>query len=353
MAALNSVIIARFSAIGDVAMTIPAVYVACRQNPGIQFVMLTRRGLDAMFVNAPENLAVEAVDLKDGRYKGVMGMRRLAKEMKGKWHPDAFVDLHDVIRTRLLGLFFRLGGIPVSRINKGRAEKKALTRQKNKCFKPLSTQLERYSATFRHAGIDVGSDFDGVFGGWGKAPAKMFAKISEPRPSCQTWIAVAPFAAHAGKVYPPEKMRQVVEELASKPGRRIFLLGGGGDEQAVLEQWSAMSENITSMAGKRYGFAAEMALLNHCAAAVVMDSANMHLAALAQTPTVAVWGATHPYAGFTAWNSHGGATLQSNLPCRPCSVFGNKPCIREDWPLKCMVLISPTDIIEATNKLVE
>ena len=32
-----------------------------------------------------------------------------------------------------------------------------------------------------------------------------------------------------------------------------------------------------------------------------MDSANMHLAALAGIPTVSIWGATHPNMGFTAW----------------------------------------------------
>ena len=77
---------------------------------------------------------------------------------------------------------------------------------------------------------------------------------------------------------------------------------------------------------------------------VSMDSANMHLASLVGTTVVSVWGATHPYAGFMGWNQKEENAVQVTLPCRPCSIFGNKPCRRGDYA--CLRQIEPSDIIQ-------
>jgi ADP-heptose:LPS heptosyltransferase len=74
---------------------------------------------------------------------------------------------------------------------------------------------------------------------------------------------------------------------------------------------------------------------------VSMDSANMHLASLVGVPVISVWGATHPFAGFTGWRQQAVNNIQLNLPCRPCSVFGNKSCFRRDYA--CMNI--PEEII--------
>ena len=69
-----------------------------------------------------------------------------------------------------------------------------------------------------------------------------------------------------------------------------------------------------------------------------MDSANMHLAAIAGAPVLSIWGATHPYCGFKGWRQTDADTVQLPLDCRPCSVFGNKPCHRGDH--LCMTAIN-------------
>ena len=75
-----------------------------------------------------------------------------------------------------------------------------------------------------------------------------------------------------------------------------------------------------------------------------MDSANMHLASLVGTKVVSIWGGTHPYAGFLGWNQKESDCVQLDLPCRPCSVYGNKPCFRSDYA--CMNGIVPELIID-------
>ena len=344
---LRSVAIARFSAIGDVAMTVPVVYSACLTYPELRFVVVTRPAMARIFVNAPANLTVLGVDVK-ADYKGVGGMRRLVKMLRDTSAIDCFVDLHDVIRTRLMGLFFRLGGVPVARIDKGRGDKRALTRKRNKLMLPLTSQRARYRAAFFKAGLPITDRFTGLYGGRGKAPAELFAMLSGPKPEGVKWVGVAPFAAHAGKVYPPEMTMQVVEALAARPSTEVFLLGGGEKETRVLDSWAAGKPNVHNLAGKKAGFAAELALLNHMDVVLTMDSANMHLASIAGAPTVSVWGATHPYCGFKGWRQADSDALQLPLTCRPCSVFGDKPCHRGDY--LCLSGIKPETVF---NKVIE
>ena len=81
-----------------------------------------------------------------------------------------------------------------------------------------------------------------------------------------------------------------------------------------------------------------------------MDSGNMHLAVLAGTPVVSIWGATHPFAGFLGYGMTEDNVLQVNdLDCRPCSVFGNKSCLRGDYA--CLRRITPTMVIEKISAM--
>lgn len=334
---------ARFSAIGDVAMTVPVLYSACRCYPQLRFVMLTRPSMVPIFACAPSNLTVLGIDVKSDTYSGPGGMRRLAAEMRREYSPAVFIDLHDVLRTRLLALFLRLHGVPCTHIDKARSKRRALTRRSNKVMLPLTGSRDRYAAAFARAGLPLKEMFDGLYGGRCAAPAEAYATITAPKPAGESWIGIAPFAAHEGKVYPPELMEQVVSALAARPHTRIFLLGSAGSEQDTLSAWAEKYPAATCLAGKRYGFAAELALFNHLDCMLSMDSANMHLAAIASTPTVSIWGATHPYCGFTAWRQTDNDFIQLPVPCRPCSVFGNKPCLRGD--LMCLRAIRPDAVI--------
>ena len=80
-----------------------------------------------------------------------------------------------------------------------------------------------------------------------------------------------------------------------------------------------------------------------------MDSGNMHLASLTGIPVVSVWGATHPYAGFAGWGQSTDKFVQLDLPCRPCSIYGNKPCMRGDYA--CLQNISPDMIVEKVENI--
>ncbi|MCD8387090.1 MAG: glycosyltransferase family 9 protein [Bacteroidales bacterium] len=348
---LKNVLVARFSALGDVAMTIPVLYSACKCYPGVRFIFVTRPAMTGIFLNKPDNLVVIGADVKKD-YKGPKGLWRLAGELKEKYQIDAFVDLHDVLRTKLLLNFLRLKGVKTTKINKGRRHKHALTRRHNKVMLPLVSSRARYRQAFFKAGLPIESNFQGLYGASGKGDPALFQDITQgPKPQGEKWVGIAPFAAHAGKVYPIDKMAEVARALVARGDCRVFIFGAGGWEKEQAEKLEAMDSRITSLAGKRYGFPAELALLSHLDAMVTMDSANMHLAALAGVRTVSIWGATHYYCGFRAWHQSDADMVQLPLSCRPCSVFGDKKCFRGD--MLCMAAIRPEVITHKINEILD
>jgi ADP-heptose:LPS heptosyltransferase len=344
----RTVVAARFSAIGDVAIALPVIYSACHAYADVNFVFVTRPSMASFFINRPANLTVVGVDVKADEYRGVGGMRRLVNELTAQYHPDVFLDLHDVLRTRLMGLFFRLKGIGTFRIKKYRRQRRRLTRSRAKVMLPMPSATDRYTEVFYHAQMPLDDTFDGLFGANKRGDETAFSVITAPKAAGCRWVGIAPYAAHLGKVYPITRMEQVVKRLSQHPDIHIFLFGGGGDEKLTLEAWERLYPNVTSLSGKKYGFPTELALLSHLDVMVSMDSANMHLASLVNTRVISVWGATHPYCGFLGRHQDGGDVIQTALRCRPCSVFGQKPCRYEDY--RCLTTISESTIY---NKIIE
>ena len=139
-------------------------------------------------------------------------------------------------------------------------------------------------------------------------------------------------------------MEKVVALLSQQKDTRIFLFGAGEHEAKILGAWRDKYEHVTSLADRRNGFPVELALISHLDVMVSMDSANMHLAALTHVPVVSIWGATHRYAGFMGYGVSTQLIVETDLPCRPCSVFGNKPCHRGDYA--CLRNILPQTIVK-------
>ena len=88
--------------------------------------------------------------------------------------------------------------------------------------------------------------------------------------------------------------------------------------------------------------------MSHLDVMVSMDSANMHLASICGTRVVSVWGATHPFAGFMGWNQSTADAVQADMPCRPCSIYGNRPCLRGDYA--CLTSIQPEAIVQKVER---
>lgn len=343
----DAIVAVRFSALGDVVLTLPVLYDVCRNNPSQHFVMLTKQAVTGLFINPPANLEVIGVDLTND-YRGAAGMMRLMADLRRRFRIVAFADLHSVLRTRLLSLMARLHGARVATINKGRRDKKRLLGRSVDNPPTLTSTADRYREVFSRLGLSGTGSFTTI--GEGTPPADITPITAEKRPE-ERWIAIAPFAAHLQKIYPADLMTQVVDSLAALPDVRLFFFGAGEKENEQINRWCAPHANATSLAGRRLGFATELELLRRMDVMLSMDSANLHLATLAGVPTVTIWGATHPCFGFAGSHPEQARQLGVELDCRPCSVFGNKPCRRGD--LKCLRSIAPQQVVAAVSAIVQ
>ena len=324
--AQHTVLITRFSAVGDIAMTIPLLYSLARTYPRDKFIFVSRERFGQFFIDKPENLHFIGINLD--KYKGLTGLYKLYKEL-ATHAPDRVADLHDVLRTKVLRTYFSiLGGAKVANIIKGRSEKQRLTRSKKKVQEQLKSTFERYRDVFARLGFPFTPEFNSLFGNK-KGDISEFSDIL-PEKGTRKWVGIAPFAAHKGKIYPVEKMREVIALLANEPNIDIFCFGNGAKEEAVVNEWCKEFPCVHSFLG-RTNFNGELRLISHLDAMVCMDSANMHMASLTATPAISVWGATSPLAGFLGWNQRKEDCIELPLPCRPCSIFGNKPCAFGDY----------------------
>ena len=314
---MTRLLVIRFSALGDVAMLAPIVRAAAETYPELELTMLSQQKFADLFAGMPKNVTFHGVDTKK---------ESLHEIVSGLGSYDAVADMHGVIRSVYIRAAMRLKGARVASIRKGRYQKRQLTRGKE--LKPLKHMTERYKEVLEELGYPL----------QGEESRSLETEKG-------TGIGIAPFAAHKGKIYPEERMEQVVKMLSEK-GIEIVLFGGGKKEQAVLEEWAGKYAQVKSVAG-RHSLAEELEIMRELRLMVTMDSGNMHLASLVGTRVLSIWGATHPYAGFLGYGQKEEDCIQRDLDCRPCSVYGNKACRYGDY--RCMD-IKPEDIAEKVWK---
>lgn len=319
MSRINHIIVMRLSAMGDVAMTVPVIRALIQQNPEVKVTVVSRPFFKPFFEDIP-NVKFFSIDLKK-RHKGFLGLFRLFFDLN-KLNVDAFADLHNVLRSKVVKTLFSIKGTPVASVDKGRVEKKELTRSKNKIFKPLTTMIERHVEVFKSLGVVVDMK-DPVFPPRSKIDKTTTTIIGVKD---KKWIGIAPFAQYTSKVYPLDLMEKVIALLAENRNYKLFLFGGGEKEILLLEKLSVNRENVVNIAGK-ITFKEEIELISNLDVILSMDSGNAHIGAMLGIEVVTVWGATHPYAGFAPFNQPEENTItvdREKYPMLPTSIYGNK-----------------------------
>ena len=283
----DHILVIRFSALGDVAMVVPVVYSLAKQHPDIRITMLSKTA-------------------------------------------------------------FR-----VEHINKHRKGRRKLTSNNNKQLIQQPTPFQNYVEVFERLGYSINIQFTSIFpsgrGDLSLLPESILSPLtSHPSPL----IGIAPFAAHEGKIYPTPLMHEVIRQLTQQhPKARIFLFGRGEKEDQHFTEWCKEFPTCVFVSQHLESMSQELILMSHLDVMLSMDSANMHLASLTGIPVVSIWGATHPYAGFMGWNQTKDNAIQADLDCRPCSIFGQKPCKRGDYA--CMTMIKPETVVEKVNTLLQ
>lgn len=341
----GSILVIRLSAMGDVAIAVPVLLALTAQYPDLRVTVLSKAFLAPLFEQLPQ-VDFKAAEVK-GKHSGVGGLYKLFLELKKK-NFTAVADLHGVIRSHVLSGFFKTSGIKVAKINKGRKEKSALTRNKNKIFKPLKTTHQRYAEVFEKLGYPIASN-QPYFLEKRQINAEISQKLAV---SGQKLIGFAPFAAHEGKKYRLHLVAEVISALAEENGNTILLFGGGEEEVKQLNILAEKFKNTINIAG-RFSFTEELDIISNLNLMIAMDSGNGHLAAIYNVPVITIWGVTHPHLGFAPYQQPEENQMvadREQFPLIPTSVYGNKmPKGYEN----ATESIPPQKIIDQANKLLK
>lgn len=357
---MNKLLIIRLSALGDVAMLVPVVKVLASQHSDLKITVLSQKFVRPLFEDIADNVSFIGFD-KRGEHKGYEGLNKLFQLLKAE-NFTHIADCHDVLRTKYLRLRFKssfiFGNRPkIAHIDKHREGKKALTSEENKVLVQQPTSFENYAETIdKVLGTNLLAEIKTL-----NSKRNTALSISDHEANSknqQALVGFAPFAAHAGKIYPLEKSLEVVKLLLAR-NAKVYLFGAGEKEMNVFKDWQKQCEalqnkgelliaaDILKAEGKK-GFKGELALMSTLDCMLSMDSGNMHLASIVGTRVVSIWGATHPLAGFLGWQQNPEDCIQTELPCRPCSIYGNKPCKLGNYP--CLNTITPEQIVNVIIK---
>ncbi len=315
----------RLSALGDVVLTtgVLAHWSAMRDW---RFHVLTKQAFAPVFEGNPVVDAVIAAGEDDLRMpRLVPWFRELALEYKG-W---GLIDLHGVLRSRLLGALWRG---PVLRYPKHAMARRLFLQSGGRLCRSrlLAANVpQRYALAAGTAAPDAAALLPRLYLSdaeleWGRARA--------PK-GC---VALHPYAAHVHKAWPEGHWRELAAMLDAR-GIPWVLIGRGnrffpGDARDFTDR-STLRESA--------------ALLAACSVLVTGDSGPMHLATAVGTPVVGLFGPTTREWGFFPSGPRD-IVLEQDLPCRPCSLHGKKPCPDAG---KCLALIRPEAVLDALTRL--
>lgn len=328
---------------GDVAMTVPVLKALAFRYPDVRITVVSKPFFKPLFDGIP-NLHFMAADV-NGVHKGVRGLYKLFVQLK-KLDITHVADFHNVLRSKIVRSFFATTPAAIGVIDKGRAEKKELTKESEKSIRPLKSTHERYADVLAHLGFPVTlTPLEKTALPLPKSVKSLLDKNTKLK------IGVAPFAAFQGKMYPLDLMKQVLLDLA-KMDCQLFLFGGGATEKKALDALIAEIPNAVNMAQKM-SFQEELSLISNLNIMVSMDSGNAHLAANYGVDTITIWGVTHPFAGFAPFGQPAVNQVladREKFPLLPCSIYGNKVF---DGYQDVMRSIAPNQIVESVKNLIQ
>ena len=325
-----SILVVRFSSIGDLILTTPLLRALRGRHPSARISVVVREDMADVLRHNPR--ISDLITWRRGS-----SLLDLARQLRAQEWTHR-LDLHGSLRTFLLR---QLVGGEWGSYAKHRGRRRQLIRSGGQRGGFLGAVADRYFEAAK--GLDVVPD-----GG----PAEVFTSTVEESAAAaflaahhlgqsRGLVAVSPGAAHFTKRWPTEYWIALVKELAER--NDVVVLGGPGDRDVAAAMAAAGGDRAASAAGE-FSIAGTAALLKRVRVVAVGDTGVLHLATAVGTPVVGLYGPTVEQFGFFPYHARA-AVLQRDLPCRPCTAHGGPKC-----PLghhHCLREIRPEEVAAA------
>ncbi len=310
-------LVIRFSSIGDIVLTTPAIRCLKTQVPGAEVHFLTKQSFKAV---------TEANPYIDKFYYFSDDLGQLIKELKTERY-DYIIDLHKNFRTL--------------RIRLSLWQSKTLAYHKLSFEKFILTRFHINTMPGRHivdrcvdalAPLGVANDGRGMdyF-----IPEKSQVHVTDiPTSHAAGFVAIVIGASYYTKKLPVEMLRQLCG-LLEYP----VILVGGKEDTPEGEQIATLDPMRIYNACGRFSLHESADLVRRSKLVISHDTGLQYIACAFNKPVLAIWGGTSPKLDVEPYYPKSGAAPYNNyvvpgLSCQPCSNFGTKTCPKGHF--KCM-----------------
>ncbi len=303
------ILVIRFSSIGDLVLTTPALRGLKQQLPSAEIHVLTKS------VYAPLLEGLYSVDRIWN-----MGEANLMSQLQ-QIQFDAVIDLQNNWRSLLVKL--SLWSVPNYTYNKKSIQRWLFVNTKWAHFK-VNHVCDRYWETVFPLGV---------------LPDKQGIELPSYRVEIQDNIAqVKPFvvailgATYTTKKIPKELWIQALDSIHLP----VVLIGGDLDFALAQELTALLPQRVINCVGK-LSLQASAKYIENCQFAMGGDTGFTHIARAYKKSILVIWGNTHPGLGFSPdWQitERDGSVLHmlpQNLSCHPCTKLGYEVCPRHHF----------------------
>jgi heptosyltransferase-2 len=295
------ILIARFSALGDIVMMQPvvtALRAAYGEDAVVDFVCMARCQQAAELLSGID--VVHTVERGTGEVLDALREREF----------DYLLDLHGTVRSRSLA---RSLDVLTFSVDKQAWNRWRLIRGWRSV--PVSSFVDRCLVVIRPFGITSPRPESWGPAAWGALRAYETMDLAPP----------ADLVIGLGSFHPGKHLSSAVVEAALQASKHVrVVLVGGEAERARAEDFATQHPHARAVAGD--WDLAQTTYAISCARAVVTgDTLTMHLAAASGRPAAAVWGCTRPSLGLSGWRPHPESIdvmPDVSAPHRPCSKHG-------------------------------
>ena len=321
-------LIIRFSSFGDIVQNLSILPQIKKRYPDCQIDWLVRSDMAGVLEGQSQIRKSWSFD----RSSGLNGLIELGKQLR-KENYDIVYDAHANTRSWILKWLL----IPFSNSIFIQRPKERLKRillfkfQINKFPWPFKG-MESYLRPLKEVGIDTPIENMS----WPKHELSL-----EVQDYLKDHIILVPSAAWEMKRWPLDHFKTLIREWKE----RKFLILGGPADTFCEELVEVDPQRVVNLAGK-------LSLKDSCQVVangvltISADTGLIHVADLSGSKGISLVG---PTAFGFATNSNI-KTLEVDLPCRPCTKDGRGGCSQEIYQ-KCMVDISPTQVIECAKEI--
>lgn len=331
MSAHSSILLVRFSSLGDLLLTTPLLRALRERHPAAHIAMVTREDMAETIQHNPRLNQVITWQYRSP-------MEPLVAQLREREWTDR-LDLHGSLRS--CRLRHALGGT-WSGYPKHRLRRSLLIKSRRRFGGPLGHVVQRYFAAAKN--LDVRPD---------PGPLEFFT-TSEAEQRVEEWlrqhqlgirrplVALAPGAAHFTKRWPPDYWLALVRRLRQRYD--LAILGGKAEREVAAAMADQAGDAAASAAGD-FTLSESAALLKRARTLMSGDTGVMHLATAVATPVVVLFGPTVEEFGFFPWQARATILQRETLYCRPCSAHGGPVC--PEGHHRCLREITPEMAAEA------